>query len=289
VGDGAEWMATGAQAASRQTGGQSVPVWPAGWTGEPAVGDGCAAGGAADAPLREGTAFVQRLAVAELAEGIAHDLKNQLTVVAASVQLARGVAERGQDDLLARAWRAAMRAAQLMDEMLRYTHGGAEPGVDADAAEVLETAVAGAWGYCGALGVQLEMRLAADLPRVAGSAPALRVVLLHALRWIADRCPAGGRLIAEARAADPGVNVRLRVLDAAGNGFAPGSRADNGASTAAGGAMEWAMLQALARQAGARLADAGDCPALLLRAGDRDGGANAAGARGRNEGRGGEG
>jgi|GEM_PF-5433694 len=212
----------------------------------------------------EGTAYVQRLAVAELAEGIAHDLKNQLTVVAASVQLARGVAEGGQNDLLERAWRAAMRAAHLMDEMLRYTHGSFGTMADADAGEALETAVAGAWGYCSARGVQLEMRLGASLPRVVGSAPALRVLLLHTLRWVADRCPPEGRLVAEACSDDRGVSIQMHFLDAEGRECMLGNRVVGVA--AAGAGIEVAVLQALANQAGVRLAHEGTYPVLLLHA-----------------------
>jgi len=157
----------------------------------------------------DGPALVRRLAVAELAEGLAHDLKNQLTVVAASVQLARDVPGSGRDELLERAWRSAMRAARLMDEMLRYAQGGACAEDDVDACEALETAVAGAWGYCGARGVQLEMRLESGLPRVRGAAPALRILLLHLLRWVGDRCPAECRLVAEASVRHGGVTVRL--------------------------------------------------------------------------------
>lgn len=232
----------------------------------------------ATAPAADGTAYVQRLAVAELAEGIAHDLKNQLTVVAASVQLARGVADGGQHDLLERAWRAAMRAAQLMDEMLRYTHGGFGTGVDADAAEALETAVAGAWGYCSARGVQLEMRLGESLPRVVGSAPALRVLLLHLLRWVADRCPPDGRLVAEACPEDGGVGIHMRLLDGEGHECHLGARVAGTADAGAG--IEVAVLQALAGQAGVRLVEEGVHPVLLLQ-GSPDA------ARGREDGPGG--
>ena len=214
--------------------------------------------------VEERVGYVQRLAVAELAEGIAHDLNNQLTVVVASVQLARAAAEGVQSDLLERAWRGAMRAAHLMDEMLRYTHGSRGPSTDADAAEALETAVAGAWAYCSARGVHLEMRQDPDLPRVVGCASALRVLVLHLLRWVVDRCPPESRLVAEACANGGDVSIRMHSLDVLGRECMLRSRAGVLAPMDSG--IESAVLQALANQAGVRLAHEGACPELLLRA-----------------------
>ena len=160
--------------------------------------------------------LARRTAVAELAEGIAHDLKNQLTVVAASVQLARDTGAGERQDLLDRAWRSAMRAARLMDDMLRYTRGAEPVAGDADAGEALETAIAAAWGYCGGRRVHLEMRAEPDLPRVAGSASALRVLLLHLLRWAADLSPSNCRLVAAAARAGYGIGISIRNADEVG-------------------------------------------------------------------------
>ncbi len=176
------------------------------------------------APAWGGGDLARRTAVADLAEGIAHDLKNQLTVVAASVQLARELPAGDRQDLLDRAWRSAMRAARLMDDMLRYTRGIGTADGDADACEALETAVAGAWGHCCGRGVHLEMRLEPGLPRVAGSTSALRVLLLHMLRWSADQCPPDCRLVAAAQAGPGGISVQFRPATADGQALAfPGS------------------------------------------------------------------
>ena len=197
----------------------------------------------------------QRLALIELAEGVAHDLKNQLTVVAASVQLARSSADQGRDDLLERAWRSAMRAAQLMDEIVRYSHGDADPGVGAaDAAEVLETAVAAVWGYGAKRDVALEMHPGVGVPQVAGSAPALRVLLLHLLRAAVDRCPPESRLVVAAAAEGGGVSIRVRLLDGV----------DRNPRWPAGAPDRQALLQALAHQAGATLVEDGPWSALQL-------------------------
>lgn len=234
--DGTGWMTTGRRGALADT-----PEAATLMAEHEVCGDG----------TPESEAMLQRLAVAELAEGIAHDLKNQLTVVAASVQLAKGVADGGRQDLLERAWRAAMRAARLMDEMLRYTHGIRQAPDPVDAAEALETAVAGAWSYFAARGVQLEMRLDGDLPRVVGSAPAVRVLLLHALRGGADRSAPRGRLVAQASVESAGVRIRLLPYDAAGQ-----------ESHLGGAAERFALLEALADQAGVTLEEGGQ--SLLL-------------------------
>lgn len=202
----------------------------------------------------------QRLALVELAEGVAHDLKNQLTVVAASVQLARSSAGQGRDDLLERAWRSAMRAAQLMDEIVRYSHGEADPGAGpADAAEVLETAVAAVWGYGAKRDVALEMHPGVGMPQVAGSAPALRVLLLHLLRAAVDRCPPESRLVAEAASEGRGVSIRLRLQGAA----------DHKRLLLADAPDRQTLLQALAHQAGATLVEDGPWSALQLPAASR--------------------
>ena len=201
--------------------------------------------------------LARRTAVAELAEGIAHDLKNQLTVVAASVQLARDTGAGERQDLLDRAWRSAMRAARLMDDMLRYTRGADPVCGDADAGEALETAIAAAWGYCGGRHVHLEMRSEPDLPRVAGSASALRVLLLHLLRWAADLSPANCRLIASAaRVGDGiGISISIRTADEAGAtlAFTEAIRAVPG------------EIVALAAQTGAVLDPAPQGPCVWLR------------------------
>jgi len=227
-----------------------------------------------DAPAPSGGAeWVRRMAVAELAEGLAHDLKNQLTVVAASVQLARGMDPARREELLDRAWRSAMRAARLMDEMLRYTQGGGvDPGEATDVAEAVETAVAGAWGYCGARGVPLEMRLDAGLPAVRAGAPALRMLLLYLVRWSADHSPSGCRLVVRARTVHDAVVVRIRRLRSSDAVVALGVRGDVPGRERRG--TDWVVVQALAEEVGAALepgADGGPGVRLPVADGPRPG------------------
>lgn len=192
---------------------------------------------------RNGGDLARRTAVAELAEGIAHDLKNQLTVVAASIQLAKDTNGGERHDLLERAWRSAMRAARLMDDMLRYARGTEPVSGEANAGEALETAIAGAWGYCGARRVHLEMRLEPDLPRVVGSAPALRVFLLHVLRWSADLSPPDCHLVVLAAPAHAGVSIHIHAAPADGDGLRfPGSSCGVPAEIAALAAQTGAVL-----------------------------------------------
>jgi hypothetical protein len=243
-------MATGPFPGPQDPKTEASPLAPV-WAQARAARGRRSAGGDADtASSREAAAagMVRRLAVAELAEGLAHDLKNQLTVVAASVQLARDLGGGGREELLERAWQSAMRAARLMDEMLRYTQGVLSPEGDADAYEALETAVAGAWGYCGSRRVQLEMRPQPSLPRVHGAGPALRILLLYLLRWVADRCPPESRLVAEASVADGGVVMRMHALAADGGlvAVAPSAGAEE---PPGGGEHSVRVLQALATEA----------------------------------------
>ncbi len=147
------------------------------------------------------TSCHRQRALEDLAEGLAHDLKNQLTVVGAAVQLARGRDARGADDFLDRAWRAAMRAAGLVDEVLAYSRavGMADGPQCSDLAVALETAVAGTWSYAARCGVALEMRFAVQqLPAVNCSPTGLRLLLVHLLRRSTDACCPGVHLVVEA-------------------------------------------------------------------------------------------
>lgn len=156
-------------------------------------------------------ALIRRLAAVDMAEGIAHDVKNQLTVVVAAVQMVGQRVPPEQAELLRRARNCAMRAAELMDELVRFARDAATVSESVDAAAALETAVAGSWGYCGARGVRLELRVPAALPQVAAPGAELRLLLLHAIRWLAGESPANARLIVEGAPAGNGVAVRFHV------------------------------------------------------------------------------
>ncbi len=66
------------------------------------------------------------------------------------------------------------------------------------------------------------MRSECELPRVAGSATALRVLLLHLLRWAADISPSDCRLVAAAARARGGIAISFRTSDETGTGLAFG-------------------------------------------------------------------
>ncbi len=208
---------------------------------------------AAEIPDAEGSTLpLRRLAVVDMAEGAAHDLKNQLTVVVTAVQMVREHVAAEDAALLDRAVHAAMRAASQMDELLRLARGSGANAERADVTTALETAVAGTWGYCAARGVQLELRAAADLPLVAGSLAGIQLVLLHSIRAIADRLAADSRLVAEAVPHGAGVAVLLRALNRQGQ--------EVGASNP-----PWpASLRELATDAGLRLGQRANLPAVYL-------------------------
>ena len=154
-------------------------------------------------------ALIRRLAAVDMAEGIAHDVKNQLTVVVAAVQLVAQRVPPEQAELLRRARNCAMRAAELMDELVRYARDSARGGGAVDVASALETAVAGTWAFCASRGVRLELRVPAVLPQVVLPGADLPLLLVHAIRWLAGAAPANVRLVAEAVPAGTGVSVRF--------------------------------------------------------------------------------
>jgi hypothetical protein len=203
-------------------------------------------------PALEGVPLLRRLAAVDMAEGVAHDVKNQLTVVVAAVQMVSDRVPPEQAALLERASHCAMRAAQLMDELLRAARDAEAPPAATDVASALETAVAGAWGYCAARGVRLEMRLDPGLTTVAAPGGELRLLLLHAIRWLADLCPAETYLTADASPAGRGAAIRLtaRAVGGAAHPWNPGA---------------WpGVLCGLAAESGVRLGMEGHTPTLYL-------------------------
>lgn len=203
-------------------------------------------------------AEVRRLALADLAAGMAHEVKNQLTVVAVSIQMAlQGV---GPDPaMLQNAWTAAMRAAALMDEILDYTRGTAvREGAGADVAEAVESAVAGMWDAFTARQVRLEM---APLPQslvVAVRPAALRVMITQMLALAVQAMPPGTCVLVDA--VKDGEQVRVML---AGD-VAPLALRAEAASREAVSHSAWEITVTLARQAGAVLQREEGWPILVL-------------------------
>jgi hypothetical protein len=197
--------------------------------------------------------WARRLAVVDLVEGLVHDLKNQLTVAAAALQLARATASEARVEvILERGFDAVMRAGSLVDEMLRYARRSSAGPVAADAREALETAVASAWHRCRSRGVGLELRAADELPPVRVPGSALRLVLWRVLVALTEGAPPGTRLVADAWWAGDQVTLGLRVQP-------PPEPAGAEAAAAAGsedGVVPWEtqVIEALAQEAGVRLA-----------------------------------
>lgn len=211
----------------------------------------------------EGVDLAHRLALVDLAGGIAHEVKNQLTVVTASIQLARGSANLSVSGeyLLGRAWAAAMRAASLVDDMLVYAQGSAgDRGEGADVSEAVESAVAELWDAFAGLDVRLEMQTTA-MPRVAVGGAALRVLVAHMLRLAAEAVRPGTSVVVDAVRDGETVRVRLRSPEA------PQGRAAHPEAAAghhAGEPSAWEVTVNLAREVGATLERDMGWPALVL-------------------------
>lgn len=118
--------------------------------------------------------------LADFAGQVSHDLKNPLTAVAMSLEMAREEADDVPDlagtplvSLLERAARGADRMQGMIDDMLAYARGGAEPRLEpVDLAAVMAAVVDDLAGDVadGRLDVQ-------DLPVVVGDPVQLRLVL----------------------------------------------------------------------------------------------------------------
>jgi len=136
-------------------------------------------------------------AVGQLTGGIAHDFNNLLTAVLASLEM---IGSRSKDERVLRfaanAQRAAERGARLIQQLLAFSRRQRLRPVAVDVnglVQGMQELITRAIGAS----VQVEMRLATDLPPAYVDPSQLELVLLNLAINARDAMPSGGRLTVE--------------------------------------------------------------------------------------------
>ncbi|MBI5772473.1 MAG: PAS domain S-box protein [Verrucomicrobia bacterium] len=176
----------------------------------------------------------QRLeSIGTLAGGIAHDLNNALGPIMMAVELLK-MQHPGDVEMLETMESSAQRAAEMVRQLLNFAKGAEGQRVSLQPRHLvreMEKIMKGTFPK----NIQLQIRLAGELPAVLGDATQLHQVLLNLCVNARDAMPHGGTLTLEAEPvevdaafagslraanAEPGRYLALRVTDT-GTGIPP--------------------------------------------------------------------
>ncbi len=178
-------------------------------------------------------AAVQRLdrlaALGAMVSEIVHEVRNPLVSVKTFLQL---LPERLGDPSFHREFRGLVedevaRLERMLDDLLRHARprASADPGEGARIAEAVGTTIQLLGYRCRERAVDLETKIAGDLPRVALGDDALRQLLLNLLLNATSVTPSGGRVCIRADWSQREPNSVELVVEDEGPGIDPALRA----------------------------------------------------------------
>ena len=133
-----------------------------------------------------------------MAGGIAHELRNPLTIIATSAQLLRENSRNAtmRAACLAKITTATERAMRTMSNLLAFAHPGtAEQKRDVDINALLDQTCGFLGDELQSCGVELRRVLAGDSPIVSGNAGLLQQVFINLMLNARDAMPEGGVLV----------------------------------------------------------------------------------------------
>jgi len=186
---------------------------------DPAAGEGRAAGGADDDPLR---------LLGRITAGVAHDLGNSLSALAAVVAL---IDSAGTDPaLVARARELVDHAGRITRALVGYARGAAPAFEPVDLGSLVDRVLALLANVLPA-GIAVRTDIAALVPPVCGAAIELEQLVLNLVLNAADAMPGGGELTVRVQPTGT-ASVYLEVTDT-GRGMPSEPRAADGGPAAA--------------------------------------------------------
>jgi signal transduction histidine kinase len=157
--------------------------------------------------------------IGRLASSIVHDLRNPLAAIYGGSEMLVDTEPTPEQTrrIAANIYRASRRIMELLDDLMRVTRGKTKQVEQWNAAELVESALAGLKEAAAAQSVRLILDIPPDL-ELAADRPRLEGVFLNLVQNALDVMPDGGKISISARREDPWVN--FEVSDT-GPGIAP--------------------------------------------------------------------
>ena len=158
----------------------------------------------------------------KIAARVAHELNNPLDGILRYINLSLRVADEAPDsklkDYLSESRTGLMRMIQIIGDLLEYTRGSGEVGVDVGINGIVEQAIGDVRTIAGGKAVSITFDAAAPNRGQAGGAR-LHQVLCNLLRNAIDATPAGGQIKVRTEANERALSIR--VSDTGGGLSAP--------------------------------------------------------------------
>jgi signal transduction histidine kinase len=172
--------------------------------------------------LREELRRSEHLAsLGKLLAGVAHEVRNPLAAIRSTVQLWQRLPEQASHPAAAEPiLNAVDRLNALVGRLLFFVRTAYDDRRIVNVNAVVQEAVALHRAQAASQGVLLKIELAAELPRVVGSAQALQQVVLNLLTNALQAMPSGGTLLNRTSVVDEPSSVELTVADT-GPGMPP--------------------------------------------------------------------
>ena len=155
-----------------------------------------------------------------LAAGVAHEVNTPLAVISTYAQmLAKQISGDARTaPLLEKITRQTFRASEIVNSLLNFSRTSTTEFVSLEVNKILHETLTLVEHQLAQAGVQVQVSLAENLPRVRGNAGKLQQVFLNLVLNARDAMESGGRLEVATAAQDSAVRVLVRD---SGSGIAP--------------------------------------------------------------------
>ena len=157
-------------------------------------------------------------AIAAIAAGLAHELRNPLTIISTTAEYCMQVHDDpGLHEGLSSIIKAADNAERILRDLLNFARPAPNILEDVQPAWLIKSTASMIAARIKARGVNLELDLPGDLPAIIADAKRLQQALLNFMLNAVDAMPPGGTLAVSAReASDDEIEI---AVDDTGCGF----------------------------------------------------------------------